>query len=94
MKVVRQRLEGSSNEEEQKTEALAKHVRAAKCKGKGHTVRGRKVEEESAKDEEEEVEEEEEEEKDISNIEEEKPAGWRSAHCSEGKKGGAKGKAM
>jgi hypothetical protein len=76
-------VEGSSDEEEQKTEVLAKHVRAAKHKGKGRTVRGRKVEEESAKDEEEEVEEEEEEEeKDISDIEEEKPAGRRSA-CTE-----------
>jgi hypothetical protein len=82
-------VEGSSDEEEQKTEVLAKHIRAAKCKGKGHAMRGRKVEEESAKDE-----EEEEEEKDMSDIEEEKPAGWHSACHSEGKKGGAKGKAF
>jgi hypothetical protein len=29
-----------------------------------------------------------------SNIKEEKPVGWRSAHLSEGKKGGGKGKVL
>jgi hypothetical protein len=47
------------------------------------------VEEESAKDE-----DNDEEEKAMSTIAEEKPAGQCSAHCSKGKKGGAKGKAL